>query len=62
MKRLRLLDVTVAARFITDDGEVIEEVTTEPVRVTASGWADYPATFEASRAALEAQLNEEPQP
>ena len=57
MKRLRLLRVTVKAEFVADDGETLEPVEVESLEVAGHEWADYPATFEAARLALEAQLN-----
>lgn len=56
-RRLRLLRVTVQAEFIADDGETLEPVAVEPVTLTAAEWASYPATFEAARQSLEAQIN-----
>lgn len=57
MKRLRLLSVDVQARFVIDDGDTLEEVTGQPVRLSPAELVDYAERLEADRAAQEQVLN-----
>jgi hypothetical protein len=55
--KLRLISVTLQPEFVLDDGDNLTPIQTEPVKVVAAEWTDYPQKgFEEARAALEAEL------
>jgi hypothetical protein len=58
MKHLRLVKVVCQAHFVSDDGEALEEITTDPVHVKASDWPDFATgSFVSASELLEQQLN-----
>ena len=44
MKRLRLLKVVIQPTFVIDDGESLQEMTSEPITITPTDWPDYAKT------------------
>ena len=57
MKRLRLVKVIVQPVFVLDDGESLEEVTAQPLPVTAQDWPTFATdTFPQMAAQVEAQV------
>lgn len=56
-KKLRLLKVVVQPFFAVDDGESLEEQTSQPITVPASEWTDFPAKLEEQRKEAERELD-----
>jgi hypothetical protein len=57
-KRLRLLEVTLQAVFVVDDGENITKLLTDPTVVPGSAWAGYAEEWPELVKQLEDSLNQ----
>jgi hypothetical protein len=55
-RRLRLVDVTLQARFVIDDGDVLESITAQPMSVSAKEWPNVLSLFAAAVEQLTAQV------
>lgn len=60
MNRVRLVKVTILPQFVIDDGDALEETTTQPREIRAADWPNVLDMVEQSRKAFEDQINAEP--